>query len=59
MVVEGMYTTEAAYELAKRVGVEMPITEMIYKVINGQIDAREAVPALMKRNKKAEKEDLV
>ncbi len=59
MVVEGMYTTEAAYELAKRVGVEMPITEMIYKVINEEIDAREAVPALMKRNKKAEKEDLV
>lgn len=59
MVVEGMFTTEAAYELAKRVGVEMPITEMIYKVITEQIDAREAVPALMKRDKKAEKEDLV
>ena len=59
MVVEGMFTTEAAYELAKSVGVEMPITEMIYKVITEQIDAREAVPALMKRDKKAEKEDLV
>ena len=32
MVVEGMFTAEAAYELAKRVGVEMPITECIYEV---------------------------
>ena len=34
MVVEGIYTTEAAYELAQKVGVEMPITEQIYHVIN-------------------------
>ena len=30
MVVEGMFTTEAAYELARRENVEMPITEAIY-----------------------------
>ena len=58
MIVEGMYTTEAAFELAKQVGVEMPITEQIYKVINGKIDAREAVMSLMTRQKKHETEDV-
>ncbi|MEE0515530.1 MAG: NAD(P)H-dependent glycerol-3-phosphate dehydrogenase, partial [Emergencia sp.] len=33
MVVEGMFTAEAAYQLAKQVGVEMPITECIYRCI--------------------------
>ena len=54
MVVEGMFTTVAAYELAKRVGVEMPITECIYECINERIDAREAVEILMGRDKKNE-----
>ncbi len=54
MVVEGMYTTEAAFELAKREGVEMPITESIYHVIKGEIDAKEAVNKLMTRGKKSE-----
>ncbi len=54
MVVEGMYTTEAAYELAKKVGVEMPITESIYAVINDKIDAKTAVNNLMSREKKSE-----
>lgn len=59
MVVEGMYTTEAAYQLAKQVGVEMPITEQIYQVINENTDAREAVMSLMTRQKKHETEELV
>lgn len=59
MVVEGMYTTEAAYQLAQKVGVEMPITEQIYQVINENIDAREAVKSLMTRQKKHEKEDVL
>ena len=59
MVVEGMFTTDAAYELAQKVGVEMPITEMIYRVIHDEIDAKEAVIALMTRGKKQEKEDLM
>ncbi len=56
MVVEGMYTTEAAYQLAQRAGVEMPITEQIYQVIKGQVDARDAVMNLMTRQKKHENE---
>lgn len=54
MVVEGMYTTEAAYQLARKVNVEMPITECIYAVINEEIDAKDAVIALMARDKKSE-----
>ena len=55
MVVEGMFTAEAAYELAKRVGVEMPITECIYECINERISAKDAVEMLMGRDKKNEK----
>lgn len=54
MVVEGMFTTEAAYELAKREGVEMPITEAIYNATKGYIDAASAVELLMGREKKHE-----
>jgi len=54
MVVEGMFTTEAAYELAQREGVEMPITEAIYDAIKGNITAAEAVDMLMGRDKKHE-----
>ncbi|MCL1808604.1 MAG: NAD(P)H-dependent glycerol-3-phosphate dehydrogenase [Clostridiales bacterium] len=56
MVVEGMFTTEAAYELAEEAGVEMPITESIYGVVNGKTLARDAVDSLMGRNRKHESE---
>ena len=49
-----MYTTEAAYELAKACKVEMPITEQIYRVIRGELPASEAVGLLMGRAKKRE-----
>jgi len=58
MVVEGMYTAEAAFELAQQAGVEMPITEQIYHVINETTDAREAVMSLMTRQRKHETEEL-
>ena len=54
MVVEGMFTAEAAYELAKLSDVEMPITEAIYKVTKGEIAAPEALESLMGRSRKAE-----
>lgn len=58
MVVEGMFTAEAAYELAKKVGVEMPITECIYDVIKENSDAKDAVDLLMGRDRKNEKHIL-
>ncbi len=54
MVVEGMFTTEAAYQLAEKAGVEMPITEQIYKVIQGETNAKDAVEILMGRDRKHE-----
>ena len=54
MVVEGMFTAEAAYELSKRAGVEMPITEAIYNVIQGNIKVEDALETLMGRPRKDE-----
>ena len=56
MVVEGMFTTEAAYDLAKREQVEMPITEQLYNVINGTTAAKDTVDLLMGREKKHEQD---
>jgi len=54
MVVEGMFTAEAAYELARIAGVEMPINDAIYKVTKGEMEAKQAVESLMGRSRKAE-----
>jgi glycerol-3-phosphate dehydrogenase (NAD(P)+) len=53
-VAEGIKTTKVAYELAKKLQVEMPITEQIYDVIVNQKDPYEAVTKLMLRDLKAE-----
>lgn len=54
MVVEGFYTTDAAFDLARRESIEMPITETIHKIIHDEIDAKEAVEILMGREMKDE-----
>ncbi len=54
MVVEGISTAEAAYALAKKYRIEMPITETIYKLIHGETDALSAVAFLMDREMKNE-----
>lgn len=56
MVVEGFYTTKAAYALAKRVGVEMPIVEQAYSVLFEGKDPKQSVMSLMIREKKHETE---
>ncbi|TYQ12997.1 UNVERIFIED_CONTAM: glycerol 3-phosphate dehydrogenase (NAD(P)+) [Acetivibrio alkalicellulosi] len=54
MVVEGVTTTEAAYKLAVKKNVLMPITFEAYEVLfKGKI-AKDAVSDLMMRNKKDE-----
>ena len=58
MVVEGITATEAVYKIAKELNVEMPITECIYRVVEGQIDPKTAVKELMTRNKKYENESI-
>lgn len=54
MVAEGVKTTESAWNLARRLGVEMPITEQVYRVLYEDKPAREAVIELMTRDLKAE-----
>lgn len=54
MVVEGISTAEAAYEIAKERDVDMPITQCIYELIKGKITAEDAVGRLMMREKKNE-----
>ncbi len=56
MVVEGMYTTEAAYAMSQKYNVDMPITDQLYHVIQGDIKGTEAVKNLMLRDKKHEDE---
>ncbi|MDT2011759.1 NAD(P)H-dependent glycerol-3-phosphate dehydrogenase [Carnobacterium divergens] len=54
MIVEGVSTTKAAYELAKQKNIEMPITEAIYDVLYNKTDVKEVVSHLMTRDGKAE-----
>lgn len=53
-VVEGFRNTKEVYLLAQRVGVEMPITEQIYKVLYENKDMKEAAMALLGREQRAE-----
>lgn len=57
MVVEGIRTTKAAYQLAKKYKVSMPITEEVYKVIFKNKKPSEAVKDLMLRQAKPELEE--
>lgn len=59
MVVEGVATTEAAYKLAKKLGVEMPITEVIYKVLYEGLSVMDGVKQLMTRDRTHEMEEVV
>ncbi|WP_199425931.1 NAD(P)H-dependent glycerol-3-phosphate dehydrogenase [Thermaerobacillus caldiproteolyticus] len=59
MVVEGVRTTKAAYQLAKKLGVKMPITEVLYDVLFNEKNPKDAVDSLMSRVKTHEMEDLV
>ena len=54
MVVEGLSTAEAANALAEKKGIEMPITQCIYHMIQGNVNAQEAVELLMGRKRKNE-----
>lgn len=54
MVVEGVNTAKAAYELGKKYGVETPIIDKAYSVLYEGENARDAVNALMTRQKKSE-----
>lgn len=56
MVAEGVKTTQSAYQLAKKMGVEMPITDQIYQVLYHDKNPKEAVWELMGRKLREELE---
>lgn len=56
MVIEGISTTRAAYELAQELDVYMPITQAIYRVIYEGVNIKEAITDIMSNEFKAENE---
>jgi len=56
MVAEGVKTARSAYELSGKMGVVMPITREVYRILYEGKDPKDAVRELMLRDLKAERE---
>ena len=54
MVAEGIKTTNAAVDLAKRYSVEMPISDQMFQVLHFGVSPRDAIQRLMERSLKGE-----
>jgi glycerol-3-phosphate dehydrogenase (NAD(P)+) len=54
-VAEGVNTAREVWRLAQQLQVEMPITEAITRVLDGELSPLEAVEALLQREPKAER----
>ena len=54
MVAEGVKTTQSAYDLAKKIGVDMPISAQVYAILYKGKDPKQAVKELMTRELKVE-----
>lgn len=54
MVVEGVHTARAAYELGRRYNVQMPIVSEAYEILFNGKNPQQAVKDLMTRDKKSE-----
>jgi len=53
-VAEGFYTSAAVHRLARRAGVEMPISEAVYNVCHEDASLADEAQRLMRRDKKDE-----
>ncbi len=53
-VAEGVRNAKSARDLAHKLGVDMPITDTVYRVLYEKLSPREAVTALMMRETKPE-----
>jgi len=53
-VVEGVMAAEAVNEVAEKLGIEMPISHQIYRILYEGAEPREAVGALMSRQLRSE-----
>lgn len=54
MVAEGVKTTKAVYNISRKIKVEVPITECVYKIIYEDLNPVESVKKLMTRKIKSE-----
>jgi glycerol-3-phosphate dehydrogenase (NAD(P)+) len=54
MIAEGVYTTDAAVQLARQHGVEIPITQQMHAILNEGKAPRDAIQELMTRTAKSE-----
>jgi glycerol-3-phosphate dehydrogenase (NAD(P)+) len=54
MVAEGVKTTRSVYDWSNKLGIEMPITGAIYRVLFEQEDPKDMLYDLMTRNPKEE-----
>jgi glycerol-3-phosphate dehydrogenase (NAD(P)+) len=57
MVAEGIKTSLSAYRLAKKMGIEMPITTEVYHIIHKGKDPKRAVKDVMTRELRVEPEN--
>jgi glycerol-3-phosphate dehydrogenase (NAD(P)+) len=55
MVAEGVYTTRSVQQRATKMGIEMPITSEVYRVLYEDKDPRAAVDDLMTREPRSER----
>lgn len=58
MVAEGVYTTRSVHERSAQMGIQMPITAEVYRVLYENKDPRSAVDHLMLRAHRQENEPL-
>ncbi|MGL4821138.1 MAG: NAD(P)H-dependent glycerol-3-phosphate dehydrogenase [Bacilli bacterium] len=58
MVVEGVHTIHAAHDLAKKQGVELPITFALYRVLFEGMSPKDGVSLLMSRSWKDESSEF-
>jgi len=56
MVAEGVKTTKVAHELAARLGVPAPITDVMYAIVHEDAPARETMQRLMQRALRTERD---
>ena len=54
MVAEGVWNSRVVHEIAQRLGVEMPICEIVYRLCHEGLSARDAQAIVMGRSLKAE-----
>ena len=54
MVAEGVWNSKVVHDLAAKLGVEMPICDLVYALCYEDFDARKAVESMMGRELKSE-----